>query len=226
MSKNESHYPVLALEPNVLAESIQENLEGQKIKSHELDQILVPTGKSTKWEVEGIDGVSNVDTIDVIIISKRSERTFWEDPDAEGPPDCQSSDGKQGHPNKESGASCLDIIGGACEGCPMNEWGSAAKGGGKACTEKLALLALVEGQMLPVVIKCNTTSLKAAKKFFMRLASFSQPYYTVMTTLGLEQHKKGSNQWNTVTFTRSRVLTPDEVEKVKSFRGMMTESMG
>lgn len=232
MSKNEvakveSNYPVLSLTQEQMSEFFVDNLDGQSISVADLDQIAIPSGGSKVWTVEGVSGVETTEELEGIIITKQTSRTYWHDDDAQGRPDCQSRGGRVGRVFKESTApdSILNVIGGECKDCPMNQWESAKKGRGKACTEKLDCLMLIEGQLLPVLIKINTTSLKNASKYFVQLSSHMQPYYGVVTSLGLESNERGREKWNTVTFKRKRPLTEEEAAKVKAFRKVFGDNL-
>lgn len=77
--------------------------------------------------------------MDVIIIGVQAERAYYDTPFKAGKlssPACYSYDGEQPHP-AAARKQCDD-----CLNCPLNEFGSAREGGGKACKEgyKLALI--------------------------------------------------------------------------------------
>lgn len=47
----------------------------------------------------------------------------------------------------------------SCRGCPMNEFGSGKGGVGKACSNTIRLYVLVEGNVIPCLLKCPPSSL-------------------------------------------------------------------
>lgn len=82
-----------------------------------------------------------------IILDSAIENAWYEDdfdPENPVPPDCFAigRDEKALAPHENSEQPQGDEETGKCEGCPLNEWGSAAKGRGKACKNlrRLALL--------------------------------------------------------------------------------------
>ena len=67
-------------------------------------------------------------------------------------PDCYSTDGI-------IPAGGTDLQKGPCRICPMNEYGSAAEGEGKACQNTIRLYVLVDGEVIPSVLKAPPSSL-------------------------------------------------------------------
>ncbi len=67
-------------------------------------------------------------------------------------PDCYSTDGivVAGGTHPQSGP---------CRSCPLNEYGSAAEGDGKACQNTIRLYVLVDGEVIPSVLKAPPSSL-------------------------------------------------------------------
>ena len=66
-------------------------------------------------------------------------------------PDCYSSNGDK--------PDSSNPIADHCEFCPKNEYGSAIKGGGKACTNQMWFYLLIDGEVLPCVLKAPPSSL-------------------------------------------------------------------
>ena len=69
-----------------------------------------------------------------------------------GPPDCASSDGI-----RPDGGDNIQAA--ACRQCPMNEYGSAEDGRGKACSNTIRLYFLADGEVIPSVLKASPSSL-------------------------------------------------------------------
>ena len=67
-------------------------------------------------------------------------------------PDCYSTDGI-------TPAGGTDPQKGPCRICPLNEYGSAAEGEGKACQNTIRLYVLVDGEVIPSVLKAPPSSL-------------------------------------------------------------------
>jgi len=69
-----------------------------------------------------------------------------------GPPACASSDGFV----PDGGTKPQE---GPCRSCKFNEYGSAKEGRGKACANTIRLYVLVDGEILPCIIKAPPSSL-------------------------------------------------------------------
>ena len=50
------------------------------------------------------------------------------------------------------------MLSGPCSTCPNNQYGSAAEGAGKACSNNLWMYVLLDGEVLPSVIKASPAS--------------------------------------------------------------------
>ena len=183
----------LALQSNATTtlDAIRENIGNDRITDRDLDRITVPLGGGLNWTVPTLEGEDSAKTLDGIIVHWTSPRAYWATGMEVGgntPPDCSSRDGDVGYGQP----------GGACHLCPLNEWGSAEGGSGKACKEKRMLFLLRTTDLLPIVIQAPSTSIQPVKKYLLRLASQGMPYWSVVTRLTLE---KGSNA-NGIAFSR------------------------
>jgi hypothetical protein len=74
--------------------------------------------------------------------------------------------------------------GGGCAACPMNQFGSAINGHGKACKEVRLFFLLRKGEVLPDVVQIPPGSLKNVRKY---LTSLPVPFWSVVTKLTLEK---------------------------------------
>ena len=183
----------LALQSNATTtlDAIRENIGNDRITDRDLDRITVPLGGGLNWTVPTLEGEDSAKTLDGIIVHWTAPRAYWATGMEVGgntPPDCSSRDGDVGYGQP----------GGACHLCPLNEWGSAEGGSGKACKEKRMLFLLRTTDLLPIVIQAPSTSIQPVKKYLLRLASQGMPYWSVVTRLTLE---KGSNSTG-IAFSR------------------------
>jgi hypothetical protein len=161
-------------------EAVKENIGNDRITDRDLDRITVPSQGGLNWTVPTLEGEDSAKTLDGIIVHWTSPRAYWAtglEVGGNSPPDCSSHDGETGYGNP----------GGECFGCPLNQWGSAEGGGGKACKEKRMLFLLRATDLLPIVIQAPSTSIQSVKKYLLRLASQGMPYWSVMTKLSLEK---------------------------------------
>ena len=87
---------------------------------------------------------------------------FSEDGEKKSPPLCSSLDGVTGTV-RESGEVR------SCAECPYNEYGSSAKGRGKACKNMIRLYLLTEGIPAPLVISLPPTSIEKWRNYRLSL---------------------------------------------------------
>ena len=169
-------------EPTSLA-ALEYNLAQESISEFDLDRVKIPAGGATVWQVPGLEGISNHEAIEGIIVSISVRRAFWESSfdGSNTPPDCSSTDGFRG----------VGDPGGECSACPFNEFGSAVKqngqqGRGKRCQERRIILLIRPEDRLPLAISAPPTSIKNIKQFLMRLPV---PMYQAVVRLELEVDK-------------------------------------
>jgi hypothetical protein len=200
----------LQSEATDVLQTIKENIGNDRITDRDLDRITVPLGGGINWTVPTLEGEDSTKSLDGIIVHWTSPRAYWTTGMEVGgntPPDCSSHNGETGYGNP----------GGECFGCPLNAWGSAEGGSGKACKEKRMLFLLRSTDLLPIVIQAPSTSIQPVKKYLLRLASQGLPYWSVVTRLSLE---KASNATG-IAFSR---ISPKSAGPVpEEQRGMLAE---
>lgn len=204
--KNETETAMVRLDPDdypaltggvALTEVLEENLAGERITPFDLDNVTVPAGGGQRWQMADDDVLKELTGVVVYQVMGRS---FWNTAIDEGgggnPPDCFSPDGVHGYglpdparPEVVSDESGADAF--LCETCPNAQFGSAAKGRGQACKQVRVVYLLRPGEMLPTIVRVPPTSLKAMKRYLMRLGSRGLRYFEAVTSLGLE---KATNQ--------------------------------
>lgn len=175
-----------------LTEILEANVGGQ-LNEFDLDRIKIPTGGGTKWNVPTLTGEEDVESLRGVIVYWKEPRAFWVDEFTGGgdPPDCSSPDSTIGTgmygPGSDGNPS------GRCDDCPMSEWGSAGPDKkGQACKQMRVLFMVGPEQMLPQAVVLPPTSIKPIRKYFLRLASRSVPFYGVITDLKLEKTKNAA----------------------------------
>ena len=183
-----AQFPVLASEDrDEFLAVIQENFGDTGIQPGDLDRIKMPAGGGTAWEVPTLEGEEHFKEVEGIIIAWQSPRVYWavslDDQNEPQPPDCSSEEGKVGQ--GEYGPGSDGNPSGLCAECPMNQWGSADDGKGKACKEQRLIYLLQPGGVLPITVGLPPTSIQPLRKYMLRLASEGIPYYGVTTKLGL-----------------------------------------
>ncbi len=104
-----------------------------------------------------------VQSIVGVVIHEQKCSAYFEG-EGNSPPLCSSMDWTYGM-ERESG----DVR--RCADCPRHEFGSAEKGGGKACKDMIRLYILTEGAPLPLLLALPPTSLKNWQNY--RLATLA-----------------------------------------------------
>lgn len=172
---------LMDFDPEALA-VITDNISSEPLHAADLDRIKVPAGGATTWEVPALDGVRESKAIRGVILVNSPGRSYWAKEygdDESTPPDCMSLDSRIG----------VGTPGGDCELCPMNQFESAAKGKGKACKETRTLLFLLDGDLLPTVIRVPPSGLKAWRGYMMRLSKGGLRMQEAVTELTLNKTK-------------------------------------
>lgn len=214
VTSNTSEYAVAQQSVDDLKEILVANLgEGAGLALGDLDEVKMPSGGGTSWEVpdmEAEDGTVSVKYIEGIICYWRTSRVYWEDEytGGETEPDCRSFDGITGYGNP----------GGDCSTCPMAQFGTARRGGGQACTLKRKIYILRKDDILPITINFPSSSVGEVRKYFMRLSGRRMRYNNVISKLGLQKRVSGGGvDYSCVLPSFVSKLSPAEQEVVDAY---------
>lgn len=218
LSTIEATYPVLSQGAEEILAVIDSNLQGEQISPFDLEQIKVPGGGSTSWQLSTGEEEK---VLEGIIVYHKLPRGRWEGSIEETgggqPPVCVSEDSLTG----------VGDPGGDCLTCPYAAFGSAEKGAGQACKQRRLLFLLREGNLLPAVISIPAMSLKASKQYMVSLVSRGIPLHAVMTKITLEKAQNSAS----ITYARAKFtvgdrLSPEHAAQVeqyaKSMRGLFS----
>jgi hypothetical protein len=124
-------------------------------------------------------------------------------------PVCFSNDGQLG----------IGQPGGNCLACPNKEWGSAAKGKGKACRDLRPIFLLQPGDYLPIIVQTSRMSLKKLSAYFTLLARRGIPYYAAITEIGLAQAQNpGTPVYSVLTFAVKDVVPKEQRQALKHYQ--------
>lgn len=162
---------------------LERNVGTDGLTPFDLERIRIPAGGGKAWTLGTIEGETTVPHFDAVVLFWKAIRVFWADAySGEGtPPDCQADDGLIG----------VGKPGGVCRECPMAAFGSAPDGRGQACKQCRQIFVMLPDDRLPRLLSLPPTSLRNAKKFFLRLVSAGLPYDHVLTRFALEPAKSG-----------------------------------
>jgi len=185
----------------------------------DLERIVVPTGGVTSWTVNTINGEESRKEIFAAIVDNTETRGYWEqsfDEEPNQPPVCFSQD-------CITGISESEALGGDCGKCPMDQWGSAAKGNGKACKQRRIFLLITPDSALPVVLSIPSTSLKTVRKDFIRASGFGFRLSESMWKFTLTQEKSNDGiKYSVANATFVRGLTEEELTLATEFRAAVS----
>ena len=145
------------------------------------------------------------------------------DPDNPTPPSCHalSVDGDEMQPFKQSPIKQADY----CDGCPLDAWGTADVGDGKACKQqyKLAVIAAGPGETLATcemaAMIAAPTSLKNWDKYVRDLdKGENRPPYAVYTHFSFAEDE----EWPVLEFELERLIT--DVGEANDVLGRLDEA--
>ena len=207
-----TEYRALATDTKEVLAVVRENLGNDRITERDLDRVTMPLGGGLSWTVPTLEGEESIKSLEGIIVHWTTPRAYWrlgvDEVGGSAPPDCFSSDGEYGTGDP----------GGDCFSCPMNQWGSAEKGHGKACKEKRMLFLLRPNSVLPVVVQAPSTSLQPLKKYLYRLSEHVTPYWLVVTRLGLEKAQSGGGiTYSRIVPTVGRIVPEEQRGRLQAY---------
>ena len=146
-----------------------------------------------------------------------------------GPPTCASSDGL----SPDGGETPLKD---PCRVCPKNEYDSAPKGNGKACQNTIRLYVLLDGDVIPCVIKASPASLSNKESLLKWLTN--APNITAKAGVGTKYqpikvkfslHKKDFSSGfsaSVLDLETVTVLTPaNDLDELKKLAGLYSDFM-
>lgn len=189
-----------------LEEIIAENTsEADGINPFDLNRVKMPAGGGGMWEVPSSEGPQGAKAIEGVVVAWRTQRAYWSEPYGAGggatPPQCYSDDGIIGH--GDPGLPCGE--------CPFSQFGSDPRGVGQACKQMRMLFMLRPQDMLPLVVILPPMSIKPCQQYFLQLGSEGRPFWSVVTSIGLDSAvAKEGQKYSKATFRKARDLAPDE----------------
>lgn len=205
-------FAVLQEAPTDLMETIQTNMGDEEISPFDLDQVKVPSGGGSAFEVPTLDGVEPQKELVGVIVYHKQARAYWsqgiEDGGGNTPPDCSSDDGKVGYGNP----------GGVCKTCPFAQFGSDSEGRGQACKQFRQIFLLPADAYLPMVVTVPPTSMKPVKNYLFRLTSHRVPYYGVVTRIKLDKQKNATGiEYSQIQPELGERLGEEQVEAMRQY---------
>jgi hypothetical protein len=169
ITKLTDSFPALRNDPALMLEVFQENLGGETIGSRDLDNIKIPSGGGTSWEVPSIDGGIAAKTIEGVVVQHGLRRAYWASRKVTNqPPQCRSDNSRDaiGDPGSNLGPNRDGV--GACLECPLAEFGTGVDENGQAnnsqaCKQMRQVFFLMSDGLLPRVVTLPPTSLAVSR---------------------------------------------------------------
>ena len=199
-------------------EAFAMNVASGNVSALDLPRIKVMSG-APLWLIPGLESDETAPKIEGVIVFARDTRVYYSKKDAGNvPPDCSSTDCITG-----SGKP-----GGECAHCSLKDWDSAPDGGGGQACKQVKQLFLMRGDsMLPEVVSLPPTSVRAASKFFLALASKGVPYTGAIVSIELEKAQNAAgNPYGRAKFTLVRRLARAEQDRAMEFQAMAKQLAG
>lgn len=188
-------------EGSAVAEALEANVaSGEQIEISDLTTVSVPSGGSTVWQFEDVDGDVTTEELRGLMVYYGAAGTLWpsEEP-GDAMPVLVTHDMKKAY---RVGDDLGDIDPKILEKCrnedgsydwlklPYNQFGSSSKGRGKRCKDQRMVCLLREGDTFPLLVRVPPASLKGVTKFVKKL---NVPFFqcVVAMTLSKEKNKAG-----------------------------------
>jgi len=203
-----------------ISELIRQELDGFDLT---FDKVKIPAGGSLAYELPGEDGDPiPVPEFSAVILYHHPLNAYYKTAYQGGnaAPDCFAADGKLGV-KQDTGEVCC------CDSCPLNEFGSAKDGDGKACQNRRHLYILREGEYLPMLLSLPATSLPVMREYTKTLIRTGCSSDTVVTRFALQKatskdkgkdengKDKGNILYSQVKLKKERALTAEECAYIK-----------
>ena len=227
VAKPTINLPMLS-NPEEAKRTIQENLDG--LGDMKFDKINMPSGGGISFTIVDENNKKvPLAEISGVLLHKKPFKAWYlksfdeKDEDDIGIPDCFSEDNIHGSGCEEAGIP----EGQLCKTCPHNQWSSDRRGGrGKDCAEKIRIHVLMEENAFPKFIDLPPTSTGNFKDYVKRLANKLNPFYGVVTTIGLESDKSGKGiAYSKTTFAKAASMSNEEKVAIRQYIGTIAPIM-
>lgn len=152
------------------------------------------------------DGSKEIEFEGVLLDTNRAnawwEKSFDETGGGELP-DCSSLDGIHPDMNSEKlqAAECNDRV------CERNQFGSAPKGGGKACKNMKRAHILIDNSILPYRLTLPPTSIRPMDDYIQMITDQGKPYQVFITHFSLKPAKsKAGIEYSKLVLTQGEAI--------------------
>lgn len=174
-----------------------------------------------------VDGLSGEtinepgEAVEVILLGLIKQRVLWAaEVSDDAKPLCKSYNFTEGvpdedtFPTKASGFTRDDVDSGvlACVDCKLKDWGSHPQRDTPWCSEQhtFALLVKTGDGWSPALLTVQRSAIKPSKQYLTSFARAKTPLYTVVTSITLDQRRRGSVDFSVPKFVRGAETDQDD----------------
>lgn len=161
------------------------------------------------------------EAVEVILLGLMKQRILWaSELSDDAKPLCKSYNFTEGvpdednFPKKASGFTSDDVDGGMlpCVDCKLKEWGSHPQRDTPWCSEQhtFALLVKTGDGWSPALLTVQRSAIKPSKQYLTSFARSGTPLYTVVTSISLDQRRKGTVDFSVPKFVRGAETDSDD----------------
>ena len=177
----------------IALESIQERIKAELV--NQSNTVAPPAGRniSTKGKVFTLpDGTSSQGPMQAVILDHRNHNRYYTkayDPQNPAPPDCFAI--SKEIPGMAPSDNSPEKQAKSCGECPMNQFGSAANGKGKACRNMIRLAIAssdADGNTEPMILTVSPTGLKSWNSLVNNLTSTGLLPVQVVTEIAFDSN--------------------------------------
>lgn len=189
-----------------VSEELIERMQEAKETLESFDDLKLPKiGFKDGFKLSDSD--ESVDEFTGIIVYTKETNVYYKGRYKQGQteqPDCFSPDGKVPATNPPQAPTC--------KVCPHNVYGSAKDGDGKACKNTRPVYFLVNGGIIPKVLRVPPTSLGAIKQYMLNVAADYGSYMAVRTKAIAYKKNEEQTYFNIKFETVGKVSEQEKVD--------------
>lgn len=224
-----SEFPVLTVDdPGKVALTLRE----MGVSRFDLSKVTVPAGGAIAFEIEALEGVEYVKSLDVVVAFQQANQRAWyavpiDEGDGGSPPNCTSEDGINGLGINDPDG---DLEGPKehhdCATCRWNVFGSDRGGGrSKDCSERMVFYCFGKDSLIPFILQVPSKSLKPAKRYALKMMGFGRNLTGIVTRLSLLK-KETPQPHAVIEFNFIGDLTPEDKKRMGGVADDMREAFG
>ena len=204
--------------PSVAPEVSQDLLErANEVRDNiaSVENFRLPKIRMASTGLEVVEGEDPVKELEVVIIHAKKTNIYYEnpyDPSDVSAPDCFSTDGEVPHSSVKVPQNA------SCRKCSKAEFGTNARGTGKACRNLKPIYVLCSDEsIMPRVISVPPSSLKEANRYLMDITERGLSYRKIKTKISVYKENP-KDTYVKLKFSVAGKLDPQRIVDVEYLR--------